>query len=230
MSPVQQSSAEFTWKPLYTGLVVAVVAALIVGGGGWVAYSSWQQSNEEKIQVELARIEREMEAAKNSQNPAANFGMSLKMGKPTAEQVANWKSQLEALVKKAGRTQGAKMAAILLLDLELSSQDKKSLVESFGNLSKSAGRDLVTGLFLMALGRAHADINQCEVAIDLWKKVSSESRWVSLHKESQLKTAVCYADLKKNEEAKVLLEKLAADTTDRGYSMAAGKYLRSLSL
>lgn len=243
----QNLAGSLDWVSKNSKLVVGVlVAAVLVGGG--VAVVRYRQAHAQmELQEKFSLIERGLlekkqafEDAKRGPPPGAKASGTSPSETPKALPTGDIEkdygqsvTDLEALVHQAPWSTAAQMAAIQVADLrrEYGQGDAALKILNEANPQNDFW-NLPTALLVSAKANIMADQGDCKGAVGLWEKLARASNAAYLHDEAKLRMALCYESLNDTAKAEQLYGELAKkdEKGDHETAKDAERYLRLLKV
>lgn len=238
----QNLTGSLDWVSKNSKLVVGVlVAAVLVGGG--VAVVRYRQAHVQmELQEKFSLIERTVmekkqafEDAKRGPAPGVKAPEAPKaiatgdIEKDYGHSVAD----LEMLVHEAPWSTAAQMAALLVADLrgEYGQNDAALKILNDANPQNDFW-NLPTALLVSAKANIMANQGDCKGAVGLWEKLARASNASYLHDEAKLRMALCYESMNDTAKAEQLYGELAKkdEKGDHETAKDAERYLRLLKV
>ena len=239
----------FVWTTTHSKLVMALVAALIVVGGG-VSFTQYlSESKEIKMQTKYYALEKAfIEKRRGFEEAASDIKPPQEKGKKTAVAIDLSKkasgdvqkdfgsiiASFDSLIGEAPHSKAAQMAALNVSDIYL---DYKKADEALAVLEKvKAGLNnsaATSAMVYMQMGQVYVNKNDCTSALTLFQKVADSKNFQFVHGEAKLRMGLCFETLNDSAKAEQFYAELAKkDEANGGSEMfisnEAGKFLRLL--
>ncbi len=202
----------FQWSTQHSKLLVVLVIAFIVIGGGFATVQYFQNKKEAELQVEYFTAEKAYLTAKTATPPT---DVTASAGK------------LESIIERAPTTNAAAMSALLMSKIH-SAQADRAKAEAALNKVKPSDKGLLPALVTMELGNVRADLGKCDEALQSWNQVIAIKDVEFLHAQAHINKGLCLQKIGKRDLAKESFA--AAKSTDPQGEAGrnADKYLRLL--
>lgn len=111
-------------------------------------------------------------------------------------------NNFKAVIKNYPKSNAALMSSLYLSKiLSEANKSEEALVVLTKSGLDSKKNNLLSGLYLMRLGQIYANNKDCEKAVAVWGRVTKNEALAFLHGDANLKSAVCYEDLKMSDKA-----------------------------
>lgn len=226
----------FQWTTQHSKLVMLVIGAFLLVGGGFAAKNYVNEKNEEKIQSKYFVAERaflEKRAgyqsaidALNTKPATPNPVAPVKASGDYEKDYAAVAGPLEQIITEAPHSKAAKMAALNLAQVQTEYKKFDAAKKALTTVNDNS-KDLLGAMVQMEMGTLLANENDCAGALSQWEKVISNKRADYLHASVQLKMGLCYESMNEVAKAEEFYAK-AASAKDSSVGKSADKYLRLL--
>lgn len=234
----------FEWTTQHVRLVLGLVVALLIVGGGWSAFSWMNNKKENELQTEFFKAEKEylkkkeafdrFEATAGKPKEAKKDPKSKDEVEPQGEKASgdlekdygNTLADLNKIIQSHPDSKAAVLSALTLADVYLKYNKPD---EGLAVLQKVKHKK--TTLHTLALNLEAglwANKNDCNKAVSLWNDVLSNREATFMHNEARLRQALCYESMNEPSKAEDNYNKVIADAKDSNLGKTAEKYLRLL--
>lgn len=229
----QELQKGFTWTTKHSGLVAALVVALLVIGGGYAAFGMWAEHKEAQIQEKYFKFEKDyLEKKQNftqSAMPVDPKNPVPATAKSTGDVEADYGSvikEFNAIINEAPSTKAAKMSALNLSEIYTSYGKPEEALAALNKVN--SGSDLLAALVLTQLGTLQADKQDCKAALESWNKALSNKKASFLSSSLFLKQGLCHESLGDVAQAEASYTKAKESSKEAATAKSAEKYLRLL--
>lgn len=219
-------------------LIVFVVA--VIGGSAYVLKKKADAANEMEAFNKLYGItkiyqskkadfeEAKAQDSKKKKQDKKESTPEKVLVKPSGDMTSDYGevvSQLEGFISSEKGTNASGEAALVLSEIyEEYKQPEKAAAAISTALTSWDDKGLLYQVLNVRAGDMWAANNNCEKAVEYWKKIANNDNFVS--QQAQLKLGVCFQELGKLDEAKTWLNKVNSKTPDSTEGFNAKRYLR----
>ncbi len=233
----------FQWTTQHSKMVATALLGLLVLGAGVSAKSYLDEKSENEIQAQYFQVEKKwnekkssFETAESQATAAAKKDSKAKASEaPPAHKASGdfeqdygtLAAEMMKIIDSSPKSKAAKMAALNVAEIQLQYgkfQEAQELLKKV----ESNPKDLLSGLVLLQLGTAQADLNDCNSAISTWQKVVTSKEIQSLHPAAKLKQGLCYENTKDVAKAEQMYTEARNEDKDSAAGRSADKYLKLL--
>lgn len=239
----------FVWTTTHSKLVITLVAAFIVIGGGITFTQYLSDSKEIKMQtkyysMEKAYIEKRRgfeEAAaeikppqEKGKKPAVVADLSKKATGDVQKDFGSIIASFDSLIGEAPHSNAAQMAALNISDIYLDYKKTDEALAALEKVKSGLNNSAATSAMIyMQMGQVYVNKNDCTSALTLFQKVADSKNFQFVHGEAKLRMGLCFETLNDSAKAEQFYAELAKkDEASGGSYMAisneAGKFLRLL--
>jgi tetratricopeptide (TPR) repeat protein len=227
---------------------VVMVAILLLGfvgaGAAWSVWEYFNHAAEEKMQGELALVEKEYFEKKNDFKEAAapapkptdkNAKKEQLKAKASGDLQKDYGSiveRLKSIVDKEPKSKAATMAALYLAEIYSEYKKPQEAVDVLNQVSGDKARDVLSALVINLKAGLLADQGDCQKAIGIWQNVTEQKKVAYLHDEAKLRMALCYEKMNDTDKAEQIYSELSRNEEggDRAVADDAKKYLRLMKI
>ena len=243
----QRSMIEgFQWTTSHSKIVIGLIVAFVVVGGGLALAQYQQMKTETQVQekyfvlekqymekksgfeqAEQAKLKKDKDADKKAPAPVAASG-------DLQKDYGDIPASFEALIKEYPKSRGAQMSALNLSEIYLEYKKPEEALRTLNSVAANLGSsEMLNALVLSQLGSVYADQNNCKGAVQEWEKIVNNKNLRFAHDEAKIRMGICYEalnDLGKAEQLYTEVSKKDDANGDFGASKDAEKYLRLLKM
>lgn len=243
----------FTWTQTHVRLVMGLILAFVIIGGGWSVWSQIALKKETELQERYFVIEKKILEKKRGFDEAEQQDKmkeaAAKAGKPQdpkaapatkasgdlAKDYGSLPQELEALVAEAPESRAGQMAALNLAELKARYKQPDEALRVLAQVNKKEQTShLIGALVLTMKANLTAEKGDCPQALTMWEKIVKEPKAAFLHDETKLRMGLCYEAVSDWTKAEQLYTEVSKrEGTENGDSSAtkdAERYLRLLKL
>lgn len=239
----------FVWTTNHSKLVIGLIAAFIVIGGGTAIIQHFSQAKETALQTKYFTLEKnynELHRNFTEANRAEATPVSGKDKKAPAVDPAKKASGdltkdygsvvagFEALINEAPTSKAAQMAALNLSNLYLEYKKNDEALAVLHKIESGINKSSTIGALIhMQMGSILAGKNDCKAAVAIWQKLTDTKSLQFAHNEAKLRMGLCYEAMNETAKAESLYTEIAKkEDSMSGADVAAahdaGKFLRLL--
>jgi predicted negative regulator of RcsB-dependent stress response len=206
-------------KTAISGLVIL----LLVGFGGYTAYSAYTQKFEDKAQSAFFEAERlyasSQPAKEDPKDPKA------KVTPPVNVDTTQVEAKLNSVIADYPKSKAGIQASILIADINLQKKDSAKAIRALERSYSEFQGHLIDSLMALKLSGLYEQNKQCDKALPVLEKVYN-SQVPELKPEALLRQALCEETLGQNDKAKQSYQKLATEYSDSSQGQQAQKFLK----
>jgi predicted negative regulator of RcsB-dependent stress response len=219
-------------------IVIAVIAAIAVGGIGYLANGAIKSRSELNAQNTFFPIEKsytekreKFDQAKFADLTGQKAEGAVKASGDLAKDYGTLVDELEAFAKAHAGTAAGAQAAMLAAETRMSYNQAElagSTLESLVKETKST--NLMGGLVRMANGNAWAQAGKCDQAVKAWEQVLATKEISFLHGEAALRSGLCLEKSGDKTKAAEMYRKASGESERSSASQTAKALLRAIEM
>lgn len=227
----------FEWTTTHTTLVLSVIAIFIIGGGGYVAYSSMAKSKEAELQAKYYAIESvvnkkraDFDEAKNPTPPQPGEPTPTAKAKPTGDMAKDYGDVTDSLLKFAQdnpKSAAGAMAALNLASLQAEYNQPEAAITTLKTIQPS--QNMLGALVRMELATQIANAGNCPEADAIWAELIKQPSANFLKAEAKLKMGLCAETQGDTARAQAMFKEVETEFKDTAAGRSAAQYQRLLS-
>lgn len=231
------------WRPVAVALVT-----LIGSYGVYLAYSSYELSQERSAQEELFSLQKKVEAKtdellkaeletdtnksdkKSKKTQAEKDRLDKKTPEYLAQHYKNLLAEYEAFIQKNHGRKAAYMAAVQVADLAISHEDLGLAQKHLSSvLGQPKPKDLFYGLIRSQLGTVLMDLKKYNEAADLFGQIVQNKKQEYFHPHALLRLGACHLENGHYDKAQATFAMLEKDFPNTSAATRA-KTLKRLAM
>lgn len=219
-------------------IVIAVVAAIAVGGIGYAANGAIKSRTESKAQNAFFPIEKsytekreKFDQAKFADLAGQKAEGAIKATGDLAKDYGTLVEDLEAFAKTHAGTAAGAQAAMLAAETRMSYNQADLAGSTLDSLVKETkATNLMGGLVRMANGNAWAQAGKCDLAVKAWEQVLATKEISFLHGEAALRSGLCLEKSGDKTKAAEMYRKASGESERSSASQTAKALLRAIEM
>lgn len=226
----------FEWTTSHTSIVIGVVIAFVVIGGGYSLWRVMSVRSEKELQTKYFELESQVgkkkeafEAAKAPKNPLQPKEDKKPTPAPATGDLAKDYGDLpKQLLDFAEKNPKSKAGAMAVLTASGILAEYKKPEEAIPTLKKVQTSGILSGLVSMQLATLLANTGKCDEASPVFEKIVAGSETSFLKLEAKLKLAICAEQSGNLVKAEQGFLQVVDEGKGNSYARSAQKYMRLL--
>lgn len=228
----------FEWTTKHTTLVVAVLALLVLGGGGYAAYSTLAKNKELDLQAKYYDLEAvvnkkraDFEMAKNPPPATPDQPAPPATAKPSGDLQKDYgdvTGQLADFAKQNPASAAGSMAALNLASLQAEYDQTDAAIATLKSVTPP--KTFLGALVQMELATQLANAGNCAEATGIWQGLTNTPSAQFLKGEAKLKMGLCAEAEGDLTKAQSFYSEVEREFKDSAAGRSASQYLRLLAM
>jgi len=222
----------------HKAIVIAVVAAVAVGGIGYAANGALKSRAELKAQNAFFPIEKsytekreKFDQAKFADLTGQKAESAVKASGDLAKDYGTLVEELEAFAKAHAGTAAGVQAAMIAAETRLAYNQAELAGSTLDSLVKETkSTNLMGALVRMANGNAWAQAGKCDQAVKAWEQVLATKEISFLHGEAALRSGLCLEKTGDKTKAAEMYRKASGESERSSASQTAKALLRAIEM
>ncbi len=213
--------------------ILILIFAFLIAGAGLTAFNVYEESKEKELQTKYFELENTLSKIQENIQKRQTEKEDKKLEEVNFEKEYGVISQkITQFIEENPDSKAGIRASLLLSSLYAEFEKETESLPIFEKLYKSNAKkkNLLSQLLKIRYGASLEKNKNCDKAIQVWDEVLAQKEYEFLHPEANLKKALCYESLDKQEEAEKLYQKIKEDHANTSIGREAEKYLRLLTL
>lgn len=219
-------------------IVIAVVAAIAVGGIGYAANGALKSRAELKAQNAFFPLEKsytekreKFDQAKFADLTGQKAEGAVKASGDLAKDYGTLVEELEAFAKAHAGTAAGVQAAMIAAETRLAYNQAELAGSTLDSLVKETkSTSLMGALVRMANGNAWAQAGKCDQAVKAWEQVLATKEISFLHGEAALRSGLCLEKSGDKTKAAEMYRKASGESERSSASQTAKALLRAIEM
>lgn len=219
-------------------IVIAVIAAVAVGGIGYAANGALKSRAELKAQNAFFPIEKsytekreKFDQAKFADLTGQKTEGAVKASGDLAKDYGTLVEELEAFAKAHAGTAAGVQAAMIAAETRLAYNQAELAGSTLDSLVKETkSTSLMGALVRMANGNAWAQAGKCDQAVKAWEQVLATKEISFLHGEAALRSGLCLEKSGDKAKAAEMYRKASGESERSSASQTAKALLRAIEM
>ncbi len=222
----------------HKSIVIAVIAAIAVGGLGYLANGALKSRTELKAQNTFFPLEKSYTDKREKYDQAKFADLSgqkaegaVKASGDLTKDYGTLIDELETFAKANAGTAAGVQAAVLAAETRISygqAESAGSILEPL--LKDTKASSLMGALVRMANGNAWAQAGKCDQAIKSWEQVLATKEISFLHGEAALRAGLCLEKSGDKTKAAEMYRKASGESERSSASQTAKALLRAIEM